>query len=198
MFVSTLADLSTTTNQAPIAEAFRQVTELMYTIIGGVGIIIGGLALLLVTVAVAGAVYEYLSSLVEYPITTVGTFRTVEDTDEIVDSTEEQRECLTCGVETRDYVRRDWRREQVVGGIVVDVLDEGTHYDCAACASDPVVASLRAQADDPESIDGLDELVVDEEPGADLEDLDDEQLDEALGWIDMGADVDEAVREVAG
>jgi hypothetical protein len=192
--VSVFNDVVETTNQAPIAEAIQQA---MQTAAWGVGLIGAGVAIL-AALGLAIRVYRSVTSLFEYPITTVGTFRSVDYTAAGDLDEETDRECLNCGVETSYYVRSDWRHEQVVGGIVVDVLDEGTHYDCAACASDPVVASLRAQADDPESIDGLDELVVDEEPGADLEDLDDEQLDEALGWIDMGADVDEAVREVAG
>jgi hypothetical protein len=210
--VSVFNDVVETTGLLlPVAEAIQQV---MLAVTSTVLDVAMGVAAVVVCLLAAAWFLASLHTLAEtvvarqaHSVTTVGTIRSVEtvrileaESYEADDEAAELEsvECITCGVETREFERVEWRQERIVAGFVVDVLEEGVHHDCLACASDPVVASLRAQADDPESIDGLDELVVDEDRGADLEELDDEQLDEALGYIDMGADVDEAVREVAG
>jgi hypothetical protein len=206
--VVTVPDATTrATRLEPAVESLEAATSAVLDLAMGVAAVVVCLLAVAWFLASLHTLAETVVARQAHPVTTVGTMRSVEtvrileaESYEADDEAAELEsvECITCGVSTRAFERVEWRQERIVAGFVVDVLEEGVHHDCLACADDPVVASLRAQADDPESIDDLDELVVDEEPGADLEDLDDEQLDEALGWIDMGADVNEAVREVSG
>lgn len=97
------------------------------------------LVVLAVAVAVAVSIGSLLMESKRYPLTTVATKRRV-----FTEKASSELECCNCGVTTEDGELREWARERVVLGFVVERLEGGTNEYCAPCANDVVEMALRA------------------------------------------------------
>lgn len=178
---------------API-EAIVQILAGLLPVLAIMLVAIPAVAVLLVFVSVAAGA---ISTLVEYPVTTVGTVRSVDRDECSADGSAGATECLTCGATAQEYVTTSWRRHRVWFGVPIETVAEGQHVDCRACASDPIVANARAAADDPDSVPALTDA---SEPPVPLDELDDGDLDEILAKheADPEDNIDDAIAEVAG
>jgi hypothetical protein len=178
-----------------VMDLLAPVLETIVTLTALIGGFLGGLVLFGITVSAI----QYFRSRKAYSALTFGEVRSVDrfKSTERGHDVPRSVECTTCGVEagrsTDTFHVTTWRRVLVLAGIRVRTIESGEHYDCLACASGPILASLRAQADDPDDvdapapddeIDGLDELAEDD-------------LDAVIDRLDDGATTEEAVAEVA-